>query len=321
MNIWSIFVGILLSLSQPLEAARIMTVSFNSVEMSVIKETLAKDLSKHSFVDFPLSKDSEFESFLTAVRKSRPDFIALLDNKAIKFMKMLQQSHDPELKKIQASATMALNLRKAIQGNENICGIVYEVPAYTIVTKFRNVMARPILTVLAPYRPSEFALTIEEARVQLQKEGIELIPVNVEANGKGTKEINQIVEQSLGETFGNKKIDAILVPSDNAILNPDAFFPLWITKARSLKVPFLCNLEKFASSDFDFCTFAAFPDLTALAHQYAEQISEILENGAQAADLGVDYIIGSEQLLNMKRSSILSLPILQNKLEGVRRIE
>jgi ABC-type uncharacterized transport system substrate-binding protein len=318
----ALWVGMLSFLFTPaLAAATLMTVSFDAAEMRVVKETVARDLKKHKHVDFIIDKNSEYEQFIEALQKHKPDFVALLDNKAVNFMKKLEEQKPQNLGKVQAAATMALNLRHVLRDSGRICGIHYEVPAFTIITRFRSLMQRTITRILAPYRASEFEWMMTEAKQQLQKEGIELIAVNVEANGRGPAAINQMVEKTLVEEHAGKKIDAILVPTDNVILNKEAFARIWLRKARSLKVPFLCNIEKFTSKEFDFCTFAAYPDLVALGHQLAEQISEVLENGSSVGDLGVDYIIGVQETLNLARARALDLPLNSERLDGVQRVE
>ncbi|HET9236520.1 MAG TPA: hypothetical protein VFO10_04690 [Oligoflexus sp.] len=319
----ALWMGILSFLFAPiLTAATVMTVSFDASEMRVVRETLARDLKKHKHVEFLIDKNSDYAQFIGALEKNRPDFVALLDNKAVNFMKRLEEEKKPEnLARIQAAATMALNLRNVLQGSTRICGIHYEVPAFTIITRFRSLMQRTITRVLAPYRASEFEWMISEARQQLQKEGIELIGVDVEANGREQEAINKLVETILSDEHAGRKIDAILVPTDNVILNKEAFTAIWLRKARSLKVPFLCNIEKFASKDFDFCTFAAYPDLVALGHQLAEQINEVLENGSSVKDLGVDYIIGVQEALNLSRARALDLPMRSDRIEAVERVE
>lgn len=312
---------LLLLLERSLLAATLMTVSFESEEMRLVKETVARDLKKHKLVDLVIRKDSDYNEFLAAVRKNKPDFLALLDNKAVNFMKKMEAEKAPDMAHMQAAATMALNLRHVLQDNKRICGIVYEVPAFTIITKFRRLVSRAVTTVLAPYRASEFELMFTEAKQQLQKEGIELIGVNVEADGRDTATVNKLVEKALVEEYAGRKIDAILVPSDNVILNKDAFASLWLRKARSLKIPFLCNIEKFTSKEFDFCTFAAYPDHVALGHQLAEQISESLENGTPVSELGVDYIIGVQESLNLGRAQAIGLPLKTERLDGVHRVE
>ncbi len=317
--LWIVMLSFLLSPS--LAAATLMTVSFDSAEMKLVKETVARDLKKHKHVDFIIDKNSDYEQFIAALQKHKPDFLALMDNKAVNFMKKLEEQKPQNFANVQAAATMALNLRHLLHKSQKICGIHYEVPAFTIITRFRSLIQRNLSRVLAPYRASEFEWMMTEARQQLQKEGIELIAVNVEANGREQSAINDMVEKVLTEEYSGKKVDAILVPTDNVILNKEAFTGIWLRKARSMKVPFLCNIEKFASKDFDFCTFAAYPDLVALGHQLAEQINEVLENGNSVAELGVDYIIGVEEALNLARARTLELPLRTDRIEAIQRVE
>jgi ABC-type uncharacterized transport system substrate-binding protein len=315
-------IGLLsLFLAQALNAATLMTVSFDSPEMRTVKETVARDLKSHKHIDFIIDRNSDYTQFVAALQKDKPDFVALLDNKAVNFMRKLEEEKPQGLQNVHAAATMALNLRHVLRDSRRICGIHYEVPAFTIITRFRRLMQRTITRILAPYRASEFEWMMNEAKQQLQKEGIELLAVNVEANGRDVAAINKMVDKTLAGEFAGRKIDAVLVPTDNVILNKEAFAGIWLQRARSQKIPFLCNIEKFTSKEFDFCTFAAYPDLVALGHQLAEQISEALENGSTVADLGVDYIIGVQETLNLARARAIDLPLKSELIEGVQRVE
>src|SRR5687768_4158936 len=97
---------LLMLLTQNLAAATLMTVSFDSEEMRLVKETIARDLNKHKHVDLVIRKDSDYQEFLTAVRKNKPDFLALLDNKAVNFMKRMEKEKEADVAHIQAASTM-----------------------------------------------------------------------------------------------------------------------------------------------------------------------------------------------------------------------
>ncbi len=318
------FLGLMVlsALSSPAYSAKVMLVRFQSDDMNTVAEVVKKDLKGHEVTEFIMKKETEYAEFFDAFKQQKPQLLALFDNKAVNFMKKMQaEKAIPEAEKAQAAATMALNLRYVLKDAQNICGIAYEVPAFTTVTRFRALNKKPLQHILAPYRKSEFEASFLEAKQQLDKENIKLLGVDVEKNGSNPEDINKMVASVLGDQYEGKKIDAILIPSDNLILNKEGFVNVWLAKARELKIPFICNIDKFASKEFDFCTFAAYPDFSDLGHQFAEQIGEILNNNTPASELGVDYIVAAKASLNMVRSKALQLPLNEEKLETVKVIE
>lgn len=317
MKISRLIVVFLTFLCTQAEAGKVLLLRTQTAEMDLLKATLVTDLKKHRVFDVVITKDTKVESIIEVMRKGKPDLIALLDNRAVSLMKKIHQSGDKDLMRIPGAATMALNLRTILKDSDNICGIAYEVPAFTIITRFRAITGLPVRRVLAPYRKSEFESSFQEAKEQLAHEGIELIGVNAEARGDSLKDINAAVEAALQENVRGKKIDAILIPTDNILLNKEAFTTIWLKKSQQLKVPFLCNIEKFVAPDFGLCSFAAYPDLNDLGHQFSEQIVEILENGAKAKELEVDYIVSAKESLNGGKAKALGLPLKEERLSGV----
>jgi ABC-type uncharacterized transport system substrate-binding protein len=217
----------------------------------------------------------------------------------------------------ETAVTMALNLKKKLSDEKKMCGIAFEVPALTVVTKFKQATGRPIKNVLTFYRSGEFKELISEAKSQLKKEGIELIAIDLEKESHSPEALNKIVSENLAEKVNGVSIDAILIPADNIILNKDSFAAIWVARAKALKVPFLCNVEKFASKEFDFCSFAAYPDYEELGHQYSEQVAELL-SGQKSSDLSVDYIVSAKETANIDKLKTLGYSILEDKLSVVK---
>ena len=298
-------------------AADVLLVRFDSPDMNTVAGVVKADLKGRETTEFFMDKDTSYAEFLSAVKKNQPKVLAVFDNKAVNFaIRMHEQGALPKGPALPVAATMALNLKNVLKNTRNMCGIAYEVPAFTILTKFRSLVKSTLTTVLAPYRKKEFDTLLNDAKGQLGKENIRLIPVDVEQNGDSIESINKTVAKLLMEGYNGVKIDAIMIPADNLILNNDSFTSIWVDGARKLKIPFLCNVDKFASREFDFCTFAASPDFVELGHQFAEQIHEILQ-GTPADELGVDYILAAKSSLNLYLANRLKLPLDQSQMSDI----
>ena len=302
--------------------ADVLVVRFETEEMKSVADTLRSDLKGVSISELIIDHGTDYAEFRKAIRAAQPQLVALFDNKAVRFMNQLHTDPDyKDAEKIVGAATMALNLKYLLKDSRHIFGIAYEVPPFTIVTKFRSLTRAPIKNVLAPYRKSEFDAYITEAQKQLKRENINLLAVNVDDHSGDQGKINKQLFSQLTDQVEGEKIDAILIPSDNVLVSKNSLLSVWLAKSRELKIPFLCNIDKFASRDFDLCTFAAFPDFSDLGHQLAEQISEHLTNHTSVLDLGVDYIVASRASINLPLAKKLNLAFDSKQLELVKKYE
>ncbi|RYZ93143.1 MAG: hypothetical protein EOP06_01980 [Proteobacteria bacterium] len=300
--------------SADLFAAKLLIVRPKGADMDAVSTVVKGDLSSHEIQEVFFEKGDSEEKLNDAIKSFKPNALSIFDNKALSAA-LKVSGKGPGFP--QTSVTMALNVKKKVSGDKNMCGIAFEVPALTIVTKFRQATGGNIKNVLTFYRSGEFNELIVEAKNQLHKEGINLIAIDLEKEASSAESLNKIVKEKLSEKYEGTAIDAIIIPTDNIILNKDAFASIWIEKAKSLKVPFLCNVEKFTSKEFNFCSYAAYPDYEELGHQYSEQLTELL-SGTQSSDLSVDYIVSAKQTANYDKLKELGIKILDEKKTDVK---
>ena len=268
-------------------------VEFEEVDKTV-SEILGEDYSVKRFV---LKKDSKYTQFLDFVKKEKPALVILMDNVAVNFGKKLAKESDKSLANIPTISAMGLNLKDQLKGQATMSGVAYEVPAFTILTNFRNLLAdKRLINVLTIYRDDEFANMMTDAQKQLDREGINLIGVDA-SHVKGSQ-LNSFLNRHLSETYHGAKIDAILVMTDNILMNKSTFAPIWLKKARTLKVPFLCGVKNLAISKINFCSYASFPDHNELGDQVSQQVFAILEDESSPEEVGVEYILAVKQIAN-----------------------
>lgn len=300
-------------------AAKVLIVRQAANDFADVKTGIQNALgTAHTVADYVIDGDTKYDAFKSKVNEEKPDLLVVMDNKAVKFAQELNTEADPKLKNMRGIATMGLNLKKVLAGSKTIAGVAYEVPAFTVITQFRYIVKQPIKNVMVIYRKSQFEGTVSEAQAQLKREGVNLIALDAESKGTDPKDLVSFIDDNLKDEVDGTKVDAIWVLSDNALMNKETFAPFWVTRAREMKVPFLCGIEKFASKDLDFCSYSASPQHKDLGQQVSEMIFAVLEEGRKPADIGVDYILSVSKLLNAERLEKTGLETVPDRLKDVK---
>ena len=252
-------------------------------------------------VDHILDADSSYNDFAKKVRAEKPNLLLLLDNQAVDFARKFNTEKDEFAKNLKSVAAMGLNLREILKGNKNICGVEYEVPAYSLITNYRFTVDKNIKTALVFYRKSEHEMMISTAEKQLAKEGITLKAIDTESRGSGKKEVNFFLKRNLIREIYHKNIDVVWVISDSVMMNNDNFGDVWLNAANRKKVAFISGISSFASEEMNFCVYAASPNHQDLGNQVAQLLFSVLSDGVEPAEIGVEYILSVKKSLNKKK--------------------
>ncbi|MCH2206444.1 MAG: hypothetical protein MK132_11300 [Lentisphaerales bacterium] len=290
------------------------SINFEEVANSV-KDEISEDFE---VVEHILSKDSDYQDFKGKVTKEKPSLLILLDNQAVDFAKKFNMENDEYAKNLRSVAAMGLNLRKEIEGNPNICGIEYEVPAYTMITQFRYFITNDIKNVLVFYRKSQHSEMIKVAQEQLGKEGITLKAMDTEEYGDKKQDVNFFLNRNVLREVYKKDTDLVWVISDSILLNNDNFAEVWVSAARRLKKPFIAGIKAFSGTDMGFCVYSASPNHQDLGNQIAEQVFTLMDDEEMKADeVGVEYILSVVKNVNMKILPEYKLVVDEEKMSDV----
>ena len=289
---------LLLCASVPAEAGRILIAGSSREPFQQVKQNIAVELvaggASHSIEFLAIDRDSVYADFSRPVSRIKPDLLVLLDNKSIAFAKAYNKKAGS--RPVRGIAAMALNLASGLQGNRNICGIAYEVSAFSIVTGFRQSTNHKTDRIVTLYRGSVFSGLINNARRQLQRIGVELIAIDVEKQ-KGAFAPGPLLEAAVRQ----HKAEAVWVQLDNKLINQKNFSSGWRPAAEQAGVPFLCGVEELAGPGIGLCAYAAFPDHKQMSRQVVRMALEILEDKVPPATLGVEYMVRTRQVLNQSR--------------------
>ena len=279
-------------------AEKILIVRPDLEQFEKVADKTKAELGKQvSFETLLLEKDSNYEDFEVAVRKAKPDLLLLLDNKAVNYAMQFNKEADAYAKGLRGVAAMALNMRNILAESPNICGVEYEVPAYSLFTQYRNLTTKDLNKILVFYRKSPHQKLIDETRSQLKLEKIELVAINVEKETKD--ETIRNVKAVVKRESKRKDIDVIWVMPDNVIVN-NSTIRSWVRAAGKHEKPFVSTID-FLVSKMDFCAYATAPNLKTLSLQLSDMCIAILEDGESPNELGVEYIRSVHRIVNARK--------------------
>lgn len=302
-------------------ASDILVFRAQEQEFAAIVNQLKRDLAKYSTSEVIVEKDYTYEKMRAAILIEKPKSLILLDNQALQFAKRLRDESDTYLANMRGVVGMGLNLKKELKDDPRFCGVAYEVPGYTLVTNFRKIYRKRLETVLAIYRKSTFQHAIDDARKQLALEKINLIAIDAEASGSDERTLMATVEKGLAEEVSGQKVDVVWVIGDNGLINAKTFSSIWLDKSAKFSIPFLCGLQQFANPKLNFCTYAASPQDAGIVDQLAQMTLSLIEDGVDPLELGVDYLLSTDKVINMRKVRDIKAVVDMDKDSEVKVLE
>jgi ABC-type uncharacterized transport system substrate-binding protein len=293
------------------ENPRILVIRKSARPFIEVLQGLKDDIDgSYPITDYIITEETDFKSFKEKVLATNPKLLIVMDNLAVDYALKLTKEKSPSLAEMSVVAAMALNLEKILQGENNFCGISYEIPAFSMITNFKSFLANDIKNVSVLFRKSEFNSVINTEKVRLKREKISLKPQDMEESGKSSEDVSQAVKKWM--TSNQTKVkdsDLHWIMLDNGILNSKNFLSDWIPFVRSNQTPFICGLEKLASKKFDFCVYAASPVHYDLGSQLSQIVFSILEDGLTPKEIKVESIVSIKKTLNLSRAEQINIPV------------
>lgn len=237
-------------------------------------------------------------ALLERCRAFRPEGLVLMDAKAIRLAKDLQK-RDTAFARLPKFVLMTLKAEDAVQGLDNVAGIRFEVPAYTIFTNLRILSAKDFRKVGVFHRKG-FSEWIEESRRFLAKENIELASLCLDCgrdSALSPGETTRAMKAGMQE-FLDRKVEVAWMLADNALVNETTLKGFWLPRFRRGAVPLVVPLANLAGLDLDMGLFAAYPDYFQLGVQSAQQIIQVFESGIPVGDIGLESLISIQTTFN-----------------------
>jgi hypothetical protein len=242
---------------------------FISAQKGIISEL--NDL--FSFKNITISTSTTTENLREVILSSRPSALALLDNKSINLYRKYCRTLDDSSEIIPSVALLSVNVQLAIQGMKNIQAISYESPMVTSLVKIRNILNLPLRSAGVIFR-KEFEPFITKESIFCKSENIEIEKFVLNDQKESYPED---IRKYLEILTSKKKVQAIIVLNDNAILKPDLITKCWIPFASKINIPFIVGVETLVRPEFNFGTFAVLPDSRAAGEQAADLFVDLMD--------------------------------------------
>jgi len=192
---------------------------------------------------------------------------------------------------------MGIMIGQAIADLKNAAGITYEVPLVTSLVCLRAVLGAPMKKVGIIHR--EFlADFLNENRHYCTQEGIEILNAALPNKSDAFK---SLIKDAL-KLLVDRGIEALWIPNDNALLQPDIIQQVWIPAIRRNKIPVVAGVEVLVNPQLDFGTFAVLPDHVGLGNQAAGMIFDIMNNNWTVEKKKVDPPVAVYKIVNLRQA-------------------
>ncbi|MEO7425471.1 MAG: hypothetical protein ABI036_09810 [Fibrobacteria bacterium] len=302
-------------------AIRLLAITPNGEAFMQALEGLKSDLGdKYEVRRFDAALPDAADSLRNVVRTFTPQGLILMDSKAIVLAKALEKdsaafAHIPKF------VTMTLKAEGAIQGLENVAGIKFEVPAYTIFINLRILSRRDFRKVGVFYRQS-FSAFVEESRKFLAKENIDLAGECMDCGGEGKLPPGAVsgkLRESM-ERLASQRTDVIWMLADNTLVNETTLKGFWLTHFKEYGLPVVVPLPNLASLELNLGMFGVWPDYRQLGMQAAQQIIQVFESGETPGKLGLEPLVSVQTVINLDMAQKVKWDLNKDKLYRVNSV-
>ena len=256
-----------------------------------------------------LSPDFEIKELITgntttpedvrkAVQSLQPRLTVLMDNADITLYRKYQATLQQSDRVIPSVSIMGIMIEDAISDLKNACGISYEIPVVTSVINMRSILPIPVEKVGIVHREylSDF---LERNTTFCRREGVDLVTIALPNKSGSYKKPVRSALQRLGE----QNIQALWIPNDNKLLQPEIIRSVWMPFIGKMRIPVIVGVELLANPKLDFGTFAVLPDHAALGKQTAEKIYEIQDNNWECSGNHVDPPLAIFKIINLRQAA------------------
>lgn len=270
--------------------------------------------------EYPLSivySEEDIAENVKAIEKSNPGAIIIMDNSSVKTLKAYQSKNGSE---IPVFATMMLQVENSVKGLQNISGIKFEIPAFTVFSNLKYISKGDFKTVTVFYRKN-FAQLIKSSQKMLSRENISLNAkcIDCEENIK-PKKIYKRLKNLLEEAEDENKLDVVWVLADNVILTPKLMKKFWIKKVVKKKVPVVVPLDGWVNPKMKFGMLAFNPDYPRLGGQISQMVREVFENESSTEEIGFEELISVYGVLNSKMAKKIKWQLEDENLDRLQKV-
>ncbi len=299
-------------------AIRLLAITPNGAPFQQALKGLESDLGdRYTVQRFDATLPNAADSLQVVIRSFSPQGLVLMDSKAILLIKNMQ-GNDNELASLPKFVLMTLKAEGAIRGLNNVAGIKFEVPAYTIFTNLRILSRRDFQRIGVIYRKN-FSAFIEESEKFLSKEKMDLVGVCLDCGVPGQVNAGTISGKLMEgiASLVNQKMDVYWMLADNSLVNEKTLQEFWLTRLKKEGIPVVVPLPNLASLELKLGMFGVWPDYQQLGMQAAQQVIQVFEAGDSPDSLGLEPLISVQTIVNLEVAQREKWTLNKDKLKRV----
>ncbi|MBN2527619.1 MAG: hypothetical protein JXR76_14595 [Deltaproteobacteria bacterium] len=198
------------------------------------------------------------------IRATTPVAVILVDNSTVKKYREYQKYHKSD--NTPAFIFMASFLKEIIGLVRNANGIAYEVPGVLSMVRARNVLNTEVAKIGVVHRKA-FSDYVKSESSMMKVEKFKMVTAAV----SDSPTIYEL-EAALDDLFNRKKVDALWILNDNALLKQELVADVWLPTLQNSPMPTIVNVPVLLNPEIEFGTLAVIPDSAALGVQAANMI-------------------------------------------------
>ncbi|MBN1602888.1 MAG: hypothetical protein JW915_14870 [Chitinispirillaceae bacterium] len=242
-----------------------------------------------------------------------PNAVVIAGNQPLKLYRKYTTEVRKKIIQIPVISILAQDTKNTISVFDNAVGITFETPIITSLVSFRAVIKKPMKHVGLVYRKS-FEESVIKHTAYCKKEKIVLSGVLL---GNKPEEYKKEISDALHMLVKKNKIQALWLPNDTIILNPDLFTEVWLPFAANSRIPVIVGIESLVNPDLKFGTFAVIPEPRATGEQAAGIIFNLMENSWEMNGITVYPTISVFTILNLEKAKTITDSIHLHRVHKV----
>ena len=232
---------------------------------------------------------------------STPRAVVLIGNSSIRLYTKYAHNHREKTVSVPVVAILALDIKRAVYGLENVGGIAYETPMVTALVNFRRVINQPVESVGVIYRKA-FQEFITKHAMYCKREKITVKSIMISDDTSSHK---KEISRALKQLVKKERVQVFWVPNDNILLKPKLLVKVWLPLFTGHKVPVVVGVESLVKPELNFGTYAVIPDPKALGEQAADLITDLKDDEWNFHQIVIYPAISMYSVLNMKKATLI----------------
>jgi hypothetical protein len=262
-----------------------------------------------------VNEGTSIEAIDAQITAVSPRAVVLMGNRSITIYAQYVHGYKNKTASLSVLAILALDVKRASTGIENVQCIAYETPMVTALVNFRRVMKQSLESVGVVYRkPFEEFVAKHTEYCKKEKIFVKSIMISDDASAH-KKEISKALQQLVQK----EQVQAFWVPNDNILLKPELLMDVWLPVFKKFKVPVIVGVESLVRPEIDFGTYAVMPDPQSMGEQTAGLITDLKEQNWRNFGTVIYPAISMYSVLNLKKAALF-VDIKSININGITKV-